>query len=118
MVDVLDDLFGILVTSGAVGVLEGRQCAPGDALGRPHHSLESSAVAGGAVAVPGSDTARQDVLNCASINVCESLRGQAKFLLPPHNTVCVGRPFQIVSDVLRRGTLSFPPSPLQSHQCG
>ena len=37
MVDVLDDLFGLPVMSGAVGVLEGRQCAPGDALGRPHH---------------------------------------------------------------------------------
>ena len=58
VVVVLDDLFGLPVTSGAVGVLEGRQCAPGDALGRPHHPLESPAVAGGAVAVPGGDTAR------------------------------------------------------------
>ena len=33
--DVLDDLFGLPVTSSAVGVLEGRECAPGDALGRP-----------------------------------------------------------------------------------
>jgi hypothetical protein len=35
----LDDLFGLPVTSGAVDILEGRQCAPGDALGRPHHTL-------------------------------------------------------------------------------
>ena len=54
VVDVLDDLFVLPVTSGAVGVLEGRQCAPGDALGRPHHPLESHAVAGGAVAVQSS----------------------------------------------------------------
>ena len=40
MVDVLDH-FGLPVTLGAVGVLEGSQCAPGDALGRPHHPLES-----------------------------------------------------------------------------
>ena len=30
----------------------GRQCAPGDALGRLHHPLESLAVVDGAVAVP------------------------------------------------------------------
>ncbi|XP_071010768.1 WD repeat-containing protein 18-like [Oncorhynchus clarkii lewisi] len=36
--------------SGAVGVLEGMQCAIGDALGRLYHPLESPAVAGGAVA--------------------------------------------------------------------
>ena len=29
---VLDDLFSLSVTSGAVGVLEGRQCAPGDSI--------------------------------------------------------------------------------------
>ena len=57
MVVVLDDHFGLPVTSGAVDVLDGRQFAPGDALCRPHHSLESPAVEGGAVAVPGGDTA-------------------------------------------------------------
>ena len=45
MVVVLDDLFGIPVTSGAVGVLQGRQCVPGDALGRQHQPLESPAFA-------------------------------------------------------------------------
>ena len=59
VVDVLDDLFGLPVTSAAVVVLEGRQCAPSDMLGRPHHHLERPAVAGGAVAIPGGDTARQ-----------------------------------------------------------
>ena len=43
MVDVLDDLFGLPVISGAVGVLAGRQCTTGDALDRPHHPLESPA---------------------------------------------------------------------------
>ena len=71
MVVVLDDLFGLPVTSGGVGVLEGRQFAPGDALCRPHYPLESLAVVGGAVAVPGSDTALQDALDCASVKVCE-----------------------------------------------
>ena len=94
---------------GAVGVLECRLSAPGDALGRPHHRLESPAVAGGLVAVPGNDTARQNALNCASVKVCEGFRGQAKFLQPPeveetllrllHPTVCVGGPFQTISDV-------------------
>ena len=49
------DLFGLPVTSGAVGVLEGRLFAPGDALVRPHHPLESSVVAGGAVAMIQTD---------------------------------------------------------------
>ena len=52
VVHVLHDLFGLPVTLGAVGVLEGGQCAPGDALSRPHHPLESLAVAGGAIAIP------------------------------------------------------------------
>ena len=56
-VDVLDDVFGLPVTSCAVGVLEGRQCAPSDAMGRPYHPLESPVVAGVEVAVPGGDTA-------------------------------------------------------------
>ena len=51
------------------------------------HPLESPAVAGGAFAVPGGDTARQDALNCASVKVCEGLRGQAKFLQPPEAVV-------------------------------
>ena len=109
MVDVLDDLFGLPVTLGAVGVLEGRQCASGDALDRPYHPLESPAVVGSAVAVSGGDTARQDALNCTSVKVPEGLRDQGEFLQPPeveqallhllHHTVCVGGPFQIVSDV-------------------
>jgi hypothetical protein len=74
VVVVLDDIFGLLVTSGAVGVLEGRQFSPGDALCSSHHPLESIAVVGVAVAIPGCDTARQDDLNCASVKVCEGFR--------------------------------------------
>ena len=65
---VLDDIFGLPVTLGGVAVLEGR--SPGDALCRPHYPLESLTVVGGAVAVPGGDTARQDALDCASVKVC------------------------------------------------
>ncbi|XP_042162385.1 exportin-4 isoform X4 [Oncorhynchus tshawytscha] len=36
--------------TGVDGVLEGRQCASGDAVGRPHHPLESPAVVGSTVA--------------------------------------------------------------------
>ena len=113
--DVLDDLFGLPVTSGAVGVLESRQCCPGDGLGRLHHPLESPAVAGSAVAVPGGDTVRQDAFNCESVNVYEGLRGQAKCIQPPeveealllflHHTVCVGGPFQVASDVYSKDLL-------------
>ena len=71
--EVLDDLLGLPVTSGAVDSLEGRQCAPGDTLGRPHHPLESPAVVNGAVAVPGGDTAQQDAFNGASVVVFEVL---------------------------------------------
>ena len=49
VVVVLDDLFGLPVTSGGVGVLEGREFASGDALCRQHHPLESPAVVGGVV---------------------------------------------------------------------
>ena len=44
----------------------------GDVLCRRHYPLESLTVMGGAVAVPGGDTARQDALDCASVKVCES----------------------------------------------
>jgi hypothetical protein len=56
VVDVLDDLFGLPMASGAVGVQEGRKFATGNVLGRPHYPLESFAFVGGAVAVPGGDT--------------------------------------------------------------
>ena len=74
VVVVLDDLFGLPVTLGTVGVLEGRWFAPSDALCRPHYPPESLVVEGGAVAIPGGDTARQDVLDCASVKVCECFR--------------------------------------------
>jgi hypothetical protein len=70
VVDVLDDLFGLPVKLGAVGVLQGRQCALGDALGRPYHPLDSPVVAGGAIVVSDGDTARRDALNCS---ICKSL---------------------------------------------
>ena len=37
---VLDELYGLSVASGGVGVLEGRKFAPGDPLCRPHYPLE------------------------------------------------------------------------------
>ena len=100
MVDDFDDLYGLPVKLGVVSVLEGGQCAPVMRWG--DHPLESPAVVGGAVAIPGCDA-----LNGASVKVCECLRGQAEFLQPPeveevllrclHHTVCVGGPFQIAS---------------------
>jgi hypothetical protein len=62
--EVLDDFLGLLATTGAVDVLEGRQCTPGDRLSRPRYCLESPAVA-----IPAGNTARQDALNGASVNV-------------------------------------------------
>ena len=43
MIDVLDDLFGLPMAPGAVGVQEGEKFAPGNALDRLHHPLESFA---------------------------------------------------------------------------
>ena len=40
-------------------------------------------VASGAVAILGSDAARQDALNCASVKVCDGFWCQATFLQPP-----------------------------------
>ena len=77
---VLENLFGLPVILGAVGHQERREFVPGDALCRPHHPLKSPAVRGGAVAVPGGDSARQDALNGAAVKVCEGLRGQAAVL--------------------------------------
>ena len=48
-----------------------------------HYPLESLLFECGAIALPGSETARQDALNGASIEVHEGLKGQAKFLQPP-----------------------------------
>ena len=70
VVDVLDDLFGLTVTSCAVDVLEGQQCAPGDVLCRPHYPLESLTVVGGAIAVPGGYIARQDALGLCICKRC------------------------------------------------
>ena len=78
MVVVLDDIFGLPVTLGAVCVLEGRSFFPGDVLGRPHHSLESPV---GAVALPGGDTARQDSLNFTSVKVCEGFGCRVLFIV-------------------------------------
>ena len=36
---------------------------------------------GGAVAVPGGDTARQDALNCTSVKVCEGINVSLNVLL-------------------------------------
>ena len=44
VVDVLDDTFDLQMASGAVGVLEGGTFAPGNALCRLHHPLESFVV--------------------------------------------------------------------------
>ena len=70
------------------------------------------------ITVPGSDTARQDALNGASVEVGEGLRDQAEFLQHPgvvallcllHHTVWVYRPFQVVSAVHAEGLEAFHP---------
>jgi hypothetical protein len=71
--------------------------------------LESAVVVDDTVSVPGGDTAQQDALIGVSVKVCEGLSGRVAFLQPPevdegllcflHYIVCVGGPFQIVSDV-------------------
>jgi hypothetical protein len=71
--EVLDDLLGLPVTLGAVDVLEGRQCGPGDALGLPHHPLKRPVIADCAIA---SDIAQNNALNGASLEVCDGLRGR------------------------------------------
>ena len=53
VVVVLDYLFLLPVTSG----IGGEVFAPGDSWCSPHYPLESLAFEGGAVAVPGGDTA-------------------------------------------------------------
>ena len=72
---VLDDLFGLPMTLGAVDDLEGRQCAPGDVLGRAHHPLESPVAD---IAAPEGDTAQRDALNGASVKFCEGLNNWMK----------------------------------------
>ena len=79
---------------------------PRDTLVKPQHPLESPVVANGAVAIPGGDTAQQDVLNGASVNVFEGLRGQAEFL-QPLEVEKVLLQFQIVSDVYTKELEAF-----------
>ena len=57
---------------------------------------------GGAVAVPGSDTAREDALDYASVKVCV-FGGKPNFF----TTVCVGGPFQFVRDVYAEELSTF-----------
>jgi hypothetical protein len=80
-------------------------------LGRLHHPLESPEVAGSAVAVPGSDTAQQDALNCAAVKVWVlDVKPNFFSLLSLHllhHTVCVGGPFQFVSDVYAKELEAF-----------
>jgi hypothetical protein len=102
VVDVLDDLYGLPVTSGGVGVLEGRSFASGDALCIPHYPLESFLFVGGAVAVPGGDTDRQDALNRASVKV-GSVFGDE----PNSFSCCVGGSFQFVCDVYAEEVKTF-----------
>ena len=78
--EVLDDLLGLPVTPVAVDVLEGRQCACGDVLGCPHHPLESPAVEDSAVVIAEGDTARQDALNGAYVEVLVGHRGHDTFV--------------------------------------
>jgi hypothetical protein len=61
----------------------------------------------------------QDALNGAAVEICEGFRGQAKFFQPLeveeallhllHHTVCVGGPFQVVSDVHAKELEAFHP---------
>jgi hypothetical protein len=108
------DLFGLPVTSGAVGV-RGQVV---EVFGRPHHPLESPAFAGGAV--PGGDTARQDAHHCAAVKVLGAKpnffsllrlkRGCCAFFTIPSvwvDYVCLS-----VMCTLRN--FNFPPSPLGS----
>ena len=43
-------------------------------------SGEPCGLEGGAVVVPGADTARQDAHDCASVKVCECVRGGGEWL--------------------------------------
>ena len=78
------------MTPGTVDVLEGRQCAPSDVLGQPHHLLESPAVAG-------SDTADR-MLSMVHLEKFVRILG-AKPLYLLHHGVSVEGPFQVLSDV-------------------
>ena len=72
---------------------------------------------GGAVAVPGGETVRQDALDCAPVKRSEGFRGQATFLQPQeveeallcllHYTVCVHVPFQFVGDIYTEELKTF-----------
>uniref|UniRef100_A0A4W5JKR7 Paired box protein Pax-8 n=1 Tax=Hucho hucho TaxID=62062 RepID=A0A4W5JKR7_9TELE len=62
--------------------LDGKGLSPGHTLSDPHYPLESLTVVGGAVAVPGGDTARQDALDCDQESCRHSVDSQGSAGVP------------------------------------
>ena len=71
------------VDSAVVDSLQRGQWGSDDPLCSLYHSLQSSAVQSRSAAVPDGDTAGQDALNNAAVEVSEDLRRHAKLPQPP-----------------------------------
>ena len=75
---VFDNFKSLPLTPPGIEVLNGRELGHNDVLGRTHYPLKCLAVAGQAIAVPGSDATGQDALDVAAVEPFEDLRTHAK----------------------------------------
>ena len=91
--------------SAVVDALQRGQWRSGDLLCSLYHSLQSSAVQSRGAAVPDGDTAGQDALNNAAVEVSEDLRRHAK--LPQLPQEVQPRPITEVSSANFRMVLSM-----------
>src|SRR4029434_6283207 len=80
---VLDNVPCFSQASTVVDALHGREMAADDTLRCLHHPLQGLAIGSGAATIPGSDAAREDALNGASIKVFQSFRRHATLLESP-----------------------------------
>ena len=83
MVLVFDDSTGFADTAFVVQGLDGVEITSAEALGCPHDPRQCLAVKVGAVAIPGSKAASQDVLCGASVESSEDFGTHASFLQFP-----------------------------------
>ncbi len=106
---VFDNPPGFPCTPPGVDILEGGKLTSNNVAGSSHDTLQSPAVASGAVSKPGGDTAGQDALHSAGVEGPEDSGARSKLPQPSQeeetlmcllqHCICVSRPCEILSDV-------------------
>ncbi len=111
---VLDDPPGFPCTLPGVDILEGGKLTSNNVAGSSHDTLQSFAVASGAVSKPGGDAAGLDALHSAGVEGSEDAGACSKLPQPSQeeealmcllqHCICVSRPCEILGICECRGT--------------